>query len=293
VSKTRSFLRLRLLSPLGRYPDRSISVGGARLLIRDDLAVSIVPTESQELHGVTEEGFSELEFLALEEIRFLTSITLSIRPDHGMIYPYPNPLHVDLDTADFGEDWIFENACKYVRSIRYESFISQGVVFPPLVGGPPYVQHESPIDELLLKELIGAVSLQDHLLMRGLGALLKANMLWQRPEFGEAATMMLHVSLEASCQLVLRALRKKGIINPSAFDPGAFIDEVFNPGTRTGAYFAEYYEDRIKALHPSSRFGVFAFAPLAADGFYDLQHDLVAVYVFLIAGLAWPDLWQG
>lgn len=293
MSKTRSFLRLRLLSPLGRYPDRSVSVGGARLLIRDDLAVSIVPTKRQELHGVTEEGFSELEFLALEEIRFLTSITLSLRPDHGMIFPYPVPIHVDLDSADLSDDWIFENACKYVSTIPCDSFISRGAVLPPLVGGPRYEQHDSPIDELLLRKLMDGVSLQDHLSMRGLGALLRANMLWERREFGEAATMMLHVALEASFQLVLRALRKKGIMNPSAFDAGALIDAAFNPGTRTGAYFAEYYEDRIKTLHPSSRFGVFAFAPLAADDFYYLRHDLVAVYVFLIAGHTWPDLWQG
>jgi hypothetical protein len=97
--------------------------------------------------------------------------------------------------------------------------------------------------------------------------------------------MMLYVALEASFQLFRRILQAKGNPNPTASDAGAYLDEAFNPHVRSGMpYFAQYYEDRIKTLHPQSRYGVFAYAPLAGDDYFLLHHALVDVYGFLVTG---------
>ncbi|WP_119460502.1 hypothetical protein [Rhodospirillaceae bacterium SYSU D60014] len=292
VSAPSRFLRLRVMSPLGLYPDCSIAVGRNRLLVRDDVIVSLVVALPPETHGLGLEHWSDLEFLALEEVRFLASIALAMRPDHGMVYAYPLPFHLDLARLEEDEGCVVEQAVRHMRA-KASDFAARGAVLPPMGGGPPYARHERPLDEILLSSLIQRGSLQDHLLMRGLAALLKADMLWQRREFGEAATMMLFVAMEASFQMVLRTLRASGVSNPSADDAGAFLDQVFNPGISTGPYLAEHYEHRIRSLHPSSRFGVFAFPPLESDDFYQLRITLVSLYVFLIADHVWSDLWHG
>ena len=59
---------------------------------------------------------------------------------------------------------------------------------------------------------------------------------------------------------------------------------MFNSEIDTGRYFSEFYDDRIKTMHPSSRLGIFPVAPLAADDFYFLRQGLVEVYYWLITG---------
>jgi len=130
--------------------------------------------------------------------------------------------------------------------------------------------------------VVCATQLNDHLLMRGLGALLRADMCWRHLEIADAAVLQLYVALDVSFQMILRLLREQGVSNPTALDAGALIDEVFNPGIETGSYFGDYYEDRIKVMHPSSRFGVFAVPPLYADDYFSLRHAMVEVYHWLI-----------
>jgi hypothetical protein len=119
--------------------------------------------------------------------------------------------------------------------------------------------------------------------MRGLGALLQADMCWRHREMEGVAVLPLYVALEASFQMMLRLLRERGVSNPTALDAGALVDaEVFNHRHGPGGYFGDFYEDRIKAMHPSSRFGVFAVPPLYADDYLFLRHALVEVYYWLI-----------
>ena len=71
--------------------------------------------------------------------------------------------------------------------------------------------------------------------------------------------------------------------NPTALYAGALIDaEVFNHRHGPGGYFGDFYEDRIKTMHPSSRFGVFPVPPLGADNYLFRRHALVEVYYWLI-----------
>jgi hypothetical protein len=77
-------------------------------------------------------------------------------------------------------------------------------------------------------------------------------------------------------------VHKVGLQNPSALDAGALIDEEFNPHRCTGSYFEDFYDARIKTMHPSSRFGIFPVAPLEADDFLFLRYGLIEVYHWLI-----------
>jgi hypothetical protein len=59
-------------------------------------------------------------------------------------------------------------------------------------------------------------------------------------------------------QMILRLLGEQGVSNPTALDAGALVDtEVFNQRHGPCSYFGDFYEDRIKTVHPSSRFGAY------------------------------------
>lgn len=90
--------------------------------------------------------------------------------------------------------------------------------------------------------------------------------------------------LDASLRLFLREMRKAGYVNPTAKDAGALLDDVFDNEYDSNRYFTDFYEDRIKTMHPESRFGTYPSAPLAADDYYQLSESLRAVYDFLITG---------
>jgi hypothetical protein len=276
--------RIRPHSPLGLFPATPVFVDGAQLLYGDGIILSVVRIDEPEAHGI--DGvlvYSELEFLALEEIRFLGCLGLALRPDSGMIYTYPMDLKADvselLDPAS-----IYETGRVLLGKADKQGFATPLLQSGASDHGFKYDRHERPIDGDMLTVLMAGVQLQDHLLVRGLSALLKADMLWRFREFAEAATITLHVAMEASFQLILRRLHSLGVQNPSASDAGRYLDGVFNPEIDSGLYFHGYYEDRIKAAHPSSRFGEFPFAPLSADDFYDLRSSLHAVFAFLITG---------
>ena len=76
-------------------------------------------------------------------------------------------------------------------------------------AGLPMNGTKSGFDTGRFAELLRLISLNDHMLMRGLGALLRADVAWQRAELQEAGPIMLYVALEASFQLVLRTFRGK------------------------------------------------------------------------------------
>jgi hypothetical protein len=106
-------------------------------------------------------------------------------------------------------------------------------------------------------------------------------MLGQFPEFLENACMSLWVAMDASMHMILRELKESGVESPTSKDAGRFLDNAFN-WSDSGGYFSDYYEGRIKTIHPNSRFGIYPSAPLSADDFYDLNASLLLVYDFLL-----------
>lgn len=278
-------VRVRVFSPLGFYPRHPIAVPGARLLTRDDFIASAVEVGPPEAHGFGDDRHSDLEFLALEETRFLAEIALAVHPRDGMAYTYPLCEHLDV-ALGLDDDALLEAAQQHAASTSERNGWSPGAVLPPASGGPAYQWREAGVNVARVRDVVRAAQLNDHLLMRGLGALLRADMCWRHREIAEAAVIQLYIALDVSFQMVLRILRERGAPDPSAFDAGALIDEAFNPGIDSGSYFEDYYEARIKAMHPSSRFGVFAVAPLEADEFYLLRHGMVEVYHWLITNRA-------
>ena len=101
--------------------------------------------------------------------------------------------------------------------------------------------------------------------------------------FTEEAAILAFISLDASFNIVLKRLRHSGFKNPTSEDAMQYIARVFS-SEEEGKYFEYYYEQRIKTVHPSSRFGSFPHAPLYADDYTHLFDDLLELYAFFICG---------
>lgn len=200
---------------------------------------------------------------------------------------YPVVAHyVDLNAnLDLSKMSVLRGLLGGLLSQHAEDQRWSGAHKPPCSGGRPYDFNEySEIDKRRFGRLLRMIDAEDHLLIRGLGALIKAAMLNCHQEFLEHACMALWVSLDASFRILLREMRKEGYVNPTAKDAGELLDEVFDNEYDSGGFFADFYEERIKTIHPESRFGVYPAAPLNADEYYQLEASLRPLYEYLITG---------
>jgi hypothetical protein len=180
-----------------------------------------------------------------------------VHPDNGMAFTYPLCGHVDV-ALRFSDDALLDAAQQHATRASERGRRTPAAVLPPACGGPAYRWREAGVNVARVLDVVRATRTNDHLLMRGLGALLRADMCWQHDEIAEAAVIQLYIALDVSFQMVLQVLREQGVPNPTDLDAGTLIrNQVFNPRTDTGGYFKDWYEARIKTMHPSSRFGVF------------------------------------
>lgn len=100
--------------------------------------------------------------------------------------------------------------------------------------------------------------------------------------FFDTACLEIYVALEATLEIILERLRKSGNPNPSNRDASDYLLTASNETYRLERYYSAFYDDRIKAIHPNSRFGLARFTPLYVDDLYMLYNDLVRNFEFLI-----------
>ena len=122
-------------------------------------------------------------------------------------------------------------------------------------------------------------------MIRGLVHLQKTAMLkCLSRSFVDTACLEIYIALEASLEIILRTLRRNGVRTPSNKDASDYLLEAHGAPYRLDKYYEEFYEDRIKAVHPNSRYGLAMFSPLNVDDLYMLYSDLLRTFEFLITG---------
>jgi hypothetical protein len=282
----------RILSPSGVYPDRSCVCESGLLYVSESLCFSVAPYDPNEEQDF--DFYSEFMWATLAEIRLYASVLLATNREESYvaIYPYRYPVYLYMN-----EPLERKSVQRRIRNVLTEGFESipwnshsfRGMDRPPAVGGPAYDLRQNALRPYWQLILASHIKTSDHLLMRGLSTLLRAVMLWQHQQFAEEATNTIFISLDASFQLVLRALEDQKIKNASATDAGRFISKAFFEETHEMRYFETFYDSRVMSLHPKSRFGTFPHAPLMFDDFMHLRDSLFEVYSYLIAGLIRPD----
>jgi hypothetical protein len=278
-----------MLSPLGLYPSRvGFRQPDAAIVVRPDLIALITkfhPTIPPE-----EYYFSEVERLSAFEIRTLAALRLSQSGDSGAFEIYPADL--EYRTPDVSLDLSRPAVLSGLLAKLRNQLRVAGCDWchrPPYAGGKPYeINQYATVSRKRFQTLLCGIDVNDHLMIRGLGALIKAGMLCCHRQFLEQACVSLWIALDASFHLFRREMAAKGQPGASATDVGNYLDNLLGYHPSGERYFADFYEERVKTIHPESRFGVYPAAPLCADEYTQLLGSLIPTYEYLIAGRVPP-----
>ena len=276
---------VRLMSPLGSYPEDTIHLGSSVLVVSPELCFSIARLNREDL------SYSEVDSLTPMEIPLVSSVMLSSGINDTYIFPYPTDDSVTLETdrdEEITEDCISQCRMFLLTQMaeRRRQRISRASAIhePPATGGLTYDLVSSidigPRVSELFKHLVTA----EPVMIRGVSSLLKANMAWRHAEFRDAACIFLWIALDAAHSLTLKRLRDAGNPNPSSKDAARYFDSIAGWETPWDKFFEQDYENRIRAIHPHNRFGAEARPQLIADDFLELNEMLVAFYRFLVSG---------
>ena len=272
--------RVRLLSPMGEYPPQSFFSQSAALIISPDVCFTITRVQSRDW------SFSEADSLTRIELPLYGSMLLCGEPGTPHCSPYPTSVLTDLGTISDEEIGPNVDKCKALIVERFrgcERDIYSGARGhkPPVCGGDVYSLKAIGDDadqRVTLKHLEEA----DDVLLRGVGCILKAGMLFQLREFAEAACIYLWIALDAAHSMVLRKIRNTGIANPTSADAARYFERISGYETGWEKFFEDDYENRIRAIHPDNRFGAEAIPQFLADDFYELRAVLIPLFHFLV-----------
>lgn len=287
LSPERSYITsgtcIAAMSPLGIYWRKGPILKSATYVNAGDLIFTACHFDEDHL---PEKFYSEFDDPSLEQVRLHGALMLSLDFDHGLALPAPTAHRIQLaQQPDLSDQAVLYEIEDLVRHELGKTQPSRAHLPPPpsCAGGPNYDfrAEDSPID--LQQQIWEAIDLHDYALMRGLASLLQGETMF-RSMFRTEALYSLFVSLDASFSLVMRQLKASGLSSPSAYDAQEFIEAAFNDPPSEMRYFEEFYDDRIRALHPESRFGTFPYLPLSVSEGYQLARALRAVWRFLILG---------
>jgi hypothetical protein len=287
--------RVRLLLPEGMYPKKSILFEDSALYISDDICFSIAPNTIDE---VSDDYYSEVEWATIPELRLYAATMLSVDREISYIslYPFNRSHFIDDPKLKITETTLLKIRTSLIEKInlpgrwseKYQFMIQTGYEFfrnvksPTACGGDTYTLREEGMQTDLLRQIYINFDVKDYLMIRGVSTLIRSAML-ARDGFTEEAAILAFISLDASFNIILRRLKVGGMKNPSSEDAMQYIAETFK-SEEEGKYFEYYHEQRIKTVHPESRFGVFPHAPLFADDYIHLFDNLLELYAFFICG---------
>lgn len=277
---------VRFLSPLSDRWNGTFLSEGAAYAVHDGIAFYACHFD-KERHAI--DFYTDFDDLRLEEVRLLTSLALTVGYQDGLRFVYPDPTtlevpeHIDLSTRQGLTD-IWELIRAYLDQPQRRASSD-----PPLPNSTNMHERDEwgvPLNAKLQRLIFERTELSNHVLLRGLATWIKAGMLWSHRSFAEEANYSLYVSLDASFAVVRDFLQTNGNRSPTAHDAAEFLHAAFGEESSGMRYFEEFYEDRIRTMHPESRFGQFAYAPLGRDDFYWLFRALREVWRLLILGQA-------
>ena len=231
------------------------------------------------------EYYSEFDEPTIDELRLMAALILPIGWAGGVLTIYPlRPslsLSEQVDLTRPGTVGRLSNILRSKLSFSKDLPWTDGP-HPPAFGGHPYAYRDESSPRELQHRIYDAIDVSDHVLMRGLSALIKGAMLTRHFVFSEQAHYSLYVALDASFQLILGKLRDGGIAQPNSADAAALMEDAFGEDRSDRRYFEDYYSDRIMTMHPQSRLGVFPYAPITHSDFYGLYYGLREVFRWLI-----------
>ena len=289
--------RVLLFKPLGQYPAGRLFTPNSFFSSDSDLVFSVTYGGSWRMLD-EDVPYSEFDWASPEELRLLGSILLCEKRDDSLVRFYP-AIHysprIDANNLDLSK----HDTIHAVKELLIENYSNSSSEFgdsiiSECVGGIYKLVSPDRYNLNRLSLFWDKISVKNYVLMRGLYSLIKAEMLACYREFWEEAIIVSYIALEASFHLVRRELTSSGAKNPSANDAARWLYEHFDkpfglPEPTIEKYFQEFYEDRIKTLHPASRFGEAPFSPIMHDDFSHLRRSLREIFAYIVSGEHGPD----
>lgn len=282
---------VRVFHPRGQYPRGSLSLPEALYFADDEIAFCVTHT-MRWVPGDVEAPYTEMDWVTPDELRLISSVLLCEMESEGRILFYPvhhySPI-VNRQKLDLTRpDTIQALKLLVLDGLRKPEFGYNSETLNQCLRWRYSLIDEAQADLTRQADYWRRINPADLLLLRGLSALIKADMLSRYSEFFEEATICCFISLEASFRLILKRLASGGVRDPGSKDAAHWLHEHFDSHTGhaapLGRYFEEFYDQRVMTLHPSSRFGDFAYAPLAHDDYYHLRGSLRSIFGYLVSG---------
>ena len=264
------------MSTFGRYWAEPIQLGEAVTHQGQGMLFTACRNVTSPKH---KEYYTEFDDLSDMEVRFLAAMIMAVDFDDGVVSPYPVSesfaCQYDGDLSD--PDFLHATAI----TLRGEvAAMHRLATAPPIITSSRnmFEYHHGKLNFHHLKNIFSALKSADDLLLRGLQALIKCQMIATHAEFVEEANYALYVSLDALFSTVRRRLIRTGNTNPSAYDAQAYVHNMFNETQSGMRFFEEFYIDRIMTMHPENKYGIFRHAPISHSDFHYLFKMARTVY---------------
>lgn len=292
-----SAYRVTLFLPQGRYPQGTFCAPTGLFHADHEIVFSV--TFGPPWHVVGDDlPYSEADWLLPDAVRLLGSLILTERfTDRRCgFYPLPHSKFVlDEATIDLTRPetaWAVKLAL--LRTVENRLWAKRQVdrIWRQCLGHTFFLfdPYELEIDQYQRHWV--HIDTKNYVLMRALQSLIKADMLAAHHEFTEEAAIACFIALDASFELVRRHLKASGLVDPSARDAGAWLFKIFDEPLGVGVdgmkYFEEFYTQRVRTIHPGSRFGDTPFAAVAYDDYIHLRQALPQVLSYLVLGTHTP-----
>lgn len=241
-----------------------------------------------------EDDHYELAWCHTEEVRLYGSLIVGAHPEHGKIFIYPMRWAIDIE--DIGQDLssmvVLDDICIALKrrvADRFEAGrdVSIWEELPPFLKNRPYqINSNLQLSQKYQVHILESIDTRSDLMIRGISHMVKCGMLTRLGRaFFDTACLEIYVALEATLEIIRERLRESGNSNPSTRDASDYLLTAFDATYRLDRYYGDFYDDRIKAIHPNSRFGSARFTPLHVDDLYMLYNDLLRNFEFLITGV--------
>jgi hypothetical protein len=288
--------QVRVFHPRGRYVEGRIANSDTLFWADKDIVFTAVRFQRWDRAAAEVPFYSEMDWLSHEEIRLMGSLMLCEKEGEPTLAMYPiqyySPHLKDgevnlVDEASQRElRFLVTRELDDPRQYLISSFIRRATDACRIERYTLLTSQQ--LDLPRQAELWQAIDVKDHLLMRGLFTLIKADMLSTHHEFTEEAIQCCFIALEATYRMVLRTLKQRGIANPTSKQAAEWVfdnfDWILGPDARLDRYFAEFYDQRVTTFHPESRFGVFPYALVMHDDLYHLRRAIRSILGFLVSG---------
>lgn len=280
-------IRIRPLSFLGSYPDPDIQIGSDLLLRSGHTLFLCTKNRTVERYGRSgpdQPGF-ELDNWTVQEVRFLAAIYIGNGESSG-VRLYPLPIFRDIEEQSV--DAVVENGTllkPLLTSAATNDYFMNGNhgLLPHSLSQYRFSEWDNRRLEQATA-FFNAADVDDPILVRGLHALLKSEMLFNHFQFRDASLASSHIALDAAYSMILRQLKTLGDKNPSSHDAQAYMDEIYDVPHTQQKFFEDYYSDRVRNFHTDSRYGAEPIPFFSIDDIWDLNAALKGLFYRLVTG---------